>query len=254
MKVSVALCSSLAIMAGAATAEPTPIQDLSFSDILAVGVANGASDDEIFQLIDEFPNVSAFESKRLQKDAVQRIKEAGAALRNQGSMEIEILYTAAVSQFDFETSSFGVCVPTTIEYDLGMQPDIPLINGLSVKLSEGPFSSEATAVEGRYLRREAHPRDMYTKDFYWLCRNNRQFESFYSSFPMVFKDTSEAEAFDTAVETIGGGYATAKLRCNLDRVVPQGDLLSVRCKPTELSIFKLNDFDLKDVEFYQKFD
>lgn len=250
MRLALAATFLLNCMVSAAAAEPVNITELTISDIIAVGVANGASSDEVLALLDEFPNVSAFESKRLKEEAVSKIVSSGSAVSQNGFPIVEIVYMAPVSQFDFDSSSFGVCVPVVLGEDLGFLQDIPLRSSLDINLDDGPFARDALGQEGRYRNRDLHPKRMYDgDDFYWQCKNAVSTRtSYFSTFPVVFKDVAKAEDFDALVEFGGGGYVTARVRCLLDRVKPQGDLVSVRCSPTEVALFHVSDTELGSPE------
>jgi hypothetical protein len=241
------------IFGAAAKAETIRLDRLTFSDVIAVGAANGLAADEIAKIIDEFEGKTTFESKRLRDSAVSKILEAAEKIRAEGPPLVEFEYMAPISQFDFDSGTFALCMPVRV----GIVEDIPLKDPLSLYTAVGAFETAPGLAGSKYRSRAGHPRNL-GDDFIWVCKNGEILENGQFEYKAIkVGDVSRSEEFDSMVE-VGGGFVTARVRCLLETFSMKPDIdrfqLRATCRPKEMSLFSVSDTNFANPELEAIFD
>lgn len=246
---TIVICAvfGLSLHTQSAASETVPFVDITSSTLLALSVANGLSADDVSELFAEFDAVSVFESKRMREAAVNKIVTDSSAYSANSAVSVEISYLMPVSQFDFESNSFAVCVPRV----MFVTKDLPLAKDLPIVTLFGAFEYEVSDRRIDYKKRDGHyrlvksKRDLSGDDFVWVCNNGDIFDRVeFSERGLGVKDLLQAENFDTEVSQVGDGFVTARFTCDLASFEVGYGQLEASCQATKIELYSINDFSL----------
>lgn len=224
-------------------AETIPFDEIASSKLLSLSVANGVSADEVLELFEEFEGVSVFESKRMREAALEKIVADSSSYQGAGAVNVQILYLMPVSQFDFESSSFAVCIPRV----MFVSEDLPLKSDLPIVTLVGAFENEVSVRGVEYKKRDGHSRvaDVNGDSFHWVCENGDIYDRVeFTRSSLGIKDLSQAENFDADVSQVGDGFVTARFTCDLVSYEVGYSQLESSCQATKLELYSIDDISL----------
>ena len=225
-----------------AASETIAFEKITATQLLPLSVANGISVDEVSELFGEFDAVSVFESKRMLEAAMEKIIADSSAYKGSSVVSVQVSYLMPVSQFDFESSSFAVCIPRV----MFAAKDLPLASDLPIYLQVGGFEYEVSGRGIDYKKRDGHSRvaDVSGDDFHWVCKNGDILDSVeFTESGLSVTDLSQAENFDANVNQVGDGFVAARLTCDLVSFEAGGQLKSF-CQATKMELYSTDDFSM----------
>lgn len=242
--------------AQSAASETIQFDQITTSKMLAISVASGITANDVSELFEEFDGVSVFESKRMREAAVKKIVAESVAYGNGSITSVQISYMMPVSQFDFESSSFGVCVPRV----MFVTDDLPLKADLPIRVIVGAFEYGVSDQRIEYKKREGHfrlvksKRDLSGDDFVWVCNNGKIFDRVeFSETSLGITDVSQAEKFDADISQVGDGFLSARFTCDLAGFDVGYGQLEASCQATKIELYSVNDGSMSTPLFEGKF-